>query len=137
MQGPVDLKHRKVRQCSQAACISEAVGASLGDPEDHIAFERLLGRRHGDKSGGRAARYGGLDFCAGDDCERRRCTIKADATSAGEIVSQDNDGCSYLAGGGLHFDEGAKAHSEAEDSTFVGGSAACRCAIERPVCALS
>ena len=61
--------------------------------------------------------------------------VESDAGRARQIVSQDDDGRSHLAGGGLCFHERAQPHRQAEDRATASRSAppAGGCPVEVPV----
>ena len=96
-------------------------GRCLRYPEVHVAGQRA-GRRYDlHIAGGRAARDGGRDFRARLHRERSRRAVEGDAGRALQIVPQDSDGRSHLAGGGPYSHERTKAQRQAEDRAIAIG----------------
>jgi hypothetical protein len=111
--------------------------------EDPITLELPPGCRHRDEAGGGVDGHGRLDFSAGDDSERRRRPVEADASRGLQIVPEDSDFRSHLAGGWEYFRERAYAYRQAEDraatgevGNAVGVTAAGSSSVELPVGAL-
>jgi len=80
-----------------------------------VAVERSARGCHHDGAGGRAGRHRGLDFVFRDHRKRRRGAVERDAGCAGQIGSENLDGCAHLPGGGLGFDKRAETRGQFED----------------------
>jgi hypothetical protein len=95
---------------------------------------------HPDDSAARDGRYGGGDFGTGKHFEDNRGAVKADAGRARQIVPQNVDDRSYVAGARLRFYKRAQAHRQAEDRptaaravAIVAGPTLARCTVEVPI----
>jgi len=107
-----------------------------GHPEGHVALERSLGRRHPDRASGRTSWHRGRDQGRRNHLEDCRRAVKRDAGRAGQTGSQNFDGRTHLAGGGLCFHKRAKPYRQAEDRAVAAGPAERRCPVELPIGAL-
>jgi len=120
---------------NRTAC-ERAVSQSSAHSKVHVAGQSAVERCHLDRAGGRAAWYGGCDFGTRYHPELSRLAIESHTGGAGQIVAQDNDGHSHLAGGGQGFHERPQSRTQEVDratakvAASAAGSAFVSCPIE-------